>query len=122
MTKLTKLGARRLLKLAKILDTADALHKKRGERGYDQTVYQHECGTPACAWGHYVSSDKRIPKRLGFQLDKHGIYAGDYPQDEFSIDYAEKDELFGQSGCNRAATAKQAAKYIRSFVKRKGVA
>jgi hypothetical protein len=119
MTKLTKLGARRLLKLAKILDTADALHKKRAEGPYDQQIYQHECGTPSCAWGHYVLSDKRIAARLGMR--KEEIYAGEHPKSEFGIDWEDANELFGMRGCGHAKTAKDASKYIRSFVKRKGV-
>jgi len=118
MNKLTKLGARRLRKLAKILDTADALHKKRGEPRYNQQIYQYDCGTPACAWGHYVLSDAKIVKRLGM---RDSVYAGFHTEQEFGIHVSEADELFGLAGCGHAETAKQAAAYIRSFVKRKGI-
>ncbi len=122
--KLTKLGARRLLKLASILDTADALHKKRGEPLYNQEDYVHSCGSPACALGHYAANTR------GFTLDRAwGEYCRkglSFTWDcgaakEFGLSTSEATELFYYNGCGEAKTAKQAAKYIRSFVKRKGV-
>lgn len=121
--KLTKLGARRLLRLAKILDKADALHKKRGEEPYYQGAYEHHnlengCATPACAWGHYAAATRRLAdwdSRVGTKLQTD-ICA------EFGLSGAEESEIFNCSGCNGAETAKQAASYIRSFVKRKGIA
>lgn len=128
MSKLTNLGARRLLRLAKILDTADALHKKRGERPYYQGAIIHPCGTPACAIGHYAAhtpSRFRVNKRdesvsylPSTILDDHEARIA---QAEFGISFDEGIEVFGWSGCGKARTAKQAAKYIRSFVRRKGV-
>jgi hypothetical protein len=122
--KLTKLGARRLLKLATILDTADALHRKRGEPTYNQEDYAHSCGSPACALGHYAANTR------GFKLDRQWyeyfredkLFTWDCGADEeFGLSYSEAMELFYYNGCGEAKTAKQAAKYIRSFVKRKGV-
>ncbi len=115
-------GANRLLKLALILDTADALHKKKGESTYDQGIYRHPCGTPACALGHWAAAN---PKRWRF--DNYGLpfvardfESGTYSAvDEFGISYDEADDLFGYAGCGEAQTAKEAARYIRTFVKRK---
>jgi nitrate reductase alpha subunit len=120
--KLTKLGARRLLRLAKILDTADALHRKRGEPTYDQTREVNlDCETPACAWGHYAFSSKALHKK--YVLAKGSLAWVNYhdAKREFNLDDCDHVDIFGFNGCNRARTAKQAAKYIRSFVKRKGV-
>jgi hypothetical protein len=126
MTKLTKLGARRLLKLAKILDTADALHKRRKEPTYNQFQMVHSCGTPACALGHYAAATK-----ARFKIDRLSetvFYKGNslYHEaqvaiDEFGVSRGEGYALFSFEGMGGAKTAKQAAKYIRSFVKRKGV-
>ncbi len=115
-------GANRLLKLALILDTADALHKKKGAPTYDQRVYVWNCGTPACALGHWVAAN---PKRFRFQFGspvRNGReeYAGlGTAPVEFGISDYEAMELFDLCGCDNAQTAKEAARYIRAFVKRK---
>lgn len=124
MTSLA-IGNRRLLKLANILDTADAAHRKRKEPTYSQYEFTHDCGTPACALGHWAAAN---PRRWYFegslypQLRNAGSpYTSplDDACDEFSIDSDETQELFDVGGCGNARTAKQAAKYIRAFVKRR---
>jgi len=128
MNKLTKLGARRLLKLAKILDKADALHEKHREPTYEQDKYISHCGTPGCALGHWAFNNKkrwyysRIYKMVGLRRGGSKGYGYFDAIKEFSITSEERDKLFSGFGCNRATTAKQAARYIRKFVQRKGVA
>lgn len=128
MSKLTKLGARRLLRLAKILDTADALHVERKEPAYSQNALEHNCGAPACAWGHYVFSiglrrRAQFTEPCDFDSRKIRTIRGiDDAEDEFGINYQEREELFGALGCDGAKSATDAATYIRSFVARKGVA
>lgn len=122
--KLTKLGARRLLRLAKILDTADAVHKKRGEPTYFQGAYEYHdmengCKTPLCAWGHYAAATPRLD---GWSSKGGGALLKTNIAYEFSLNKAEEHKIFGFSGCGGANTAKQAANYIRSFVARKGIA
>ncbi len=146
--KLTKLGARRLLKLADILDTADAEHRKLKEPTYDQETFGHDehpestvemCGTPACALGHYAASMRG--RRgwgwhktygmfwPGYTALKSGTWTHDFGQksplnaasEEFGLNGSEVQDLFETWGCGGAKTAKQASKYIRAFVKRKGV-
>lgn len=116
-------GNRRLLKLADILDTADALHKKRHEPGYAQTRFAHPCGTPACALGHWAAANPRrwmisagsplgsVRLRGCYMLNE--IAAG---MDEFAIDMEQYYDLFGGWGCGGAQTGKQAARFIRQFV------
>ena len=103
-------GNRRLLKLAGILDKADAKHRAKGEPTYEQDRMVHTCGTPACAAGH-AEADPGL-RRAGLKVNSYRTFV-----DFFSIDRAEDDELFGFKGCGKAQTAKQAAKYIRKFVK-----
>lgn len=105
-------GSKRLLKLAKILDTADAKHKEKGEPTYDQCVDAHPCGTPACAGGHWNVSVGLTP---GTMYRAKSFYSSD----TWGITDSEWLELFGPAGCNNAQTSKDAAKYIRAFVKRK---
>jgi hypothetical protein len=111
-------GNRRLLKLADILDVADALHRKRGEPGYDQERYTHPCGSPACALGHaytdaaFRRAGMRDPRRTTPETDA----------EFFRVNVIDNFLLFGDDGCNNARTAKQAARYIRAFVERRALA
>lgn len=120
-----KIGLKRLLKLADILDVADAEHRKRGEPAYAQAIVTHACGSPACAIGHWAASNKR---RWGVSLFGTSVklLKGPYAHDmfssiehEFDLSELEAEEIFESYGCGGAKTAKQAAKYIRKFVARK---
>ena len=116
-----ELGNERLLKLAAILDVADAEHRKKKEPTYDQTEIVHPCGTPACAVGHWAAAN---PDRWQIRNEctyLKGSRLGPISAvcEEFVISDDEYRELFGMSGCGEAKTAKQAAKYIRRFVKRR---
>lgn len=117
-------GNRRLLKLAKILDSADALHKKRGEPGYNQDLIDHPCGTPSCAWGHWaqdqrINAKRKMEKWYDDNRAAEDEFAMSPPDAEWDEDSAEVEEIFGGKGCGEAKTAKAAAKYIRAFVKRR---
>jgi hypothetical protein len=112
MTTSIKIGNRRLLKLASILDTADAEHRKRGEPTYEQGCFRHECGTPACALGHWIAHDD------GW-LDQGSSADFLKAKDVFVLGAGDSQVLFGTDGCGGARTAKQAAKYIRAFVARR---
>jgi hypothetical protein len=106
-------GNRRLLKLADILDVADALHRKRKEPTYSQLDVEHGCGTPACAYGHAVAN--RDLRRAGIPS-----YSDWNRREEFfAVAATEFYDIFGGDGCNGARTAKQAARYIRTFAKRR---
>lgn len=125
MNIFTRYGAKRLLKLADILAVADKTHKQAGKPGYDQGNYAHHCGAPACALGHYaVHTPQRfkLDSYFGGVVDLNGncVY-DDSPQilKEFGIDEYESDNIFGGWGCGDAQTGKEAAKFIRAFVKRK---
>jgi hypothetical protein len=105
---------------------------------YRQQVFAHACGTPACALGHYAYN---TPTRWGWSenglrgaLDfafllqvpvsvdgQQHFLTGTWKQTmhEFAITFAECLELFDTRGCGDAQNAKEAAKYIRNFVKRK---
>jgi hypothetical protein len=128
---MNKIQRKRLEKLATILDTADAEHRKNSEPKYYQGVFTHPCGTPACALGHYAAaSPKRwaIIKETSFELWQvpqprlklsRGARTEDDATDEFGLTIREYEELFGGVGCGEAKTAKQAARYIRKFLTRK---
>lgn len=99
---------KRLLKAAKLVDELPSgLLDMR-------TVGDGTCGTPACVWGHYKREHPRaFPDALGVM---------DGAVEHFGIEWHEAVELFKTEGCGNAKTGKQAAKYIRAFVKRKETA
>lgn len=132
-------GNRRLLQLAKILDRVPAVKQvgKDKMRGYDQEAVTHPCGSPACAWGHWLYGNKERFKRIAledgarkndikFVLDRwhsssvvhDGRYVSFYDagEREFALSPGETTMLFEAHGCGRATTGKQAANYIRIFV------
>ena len=83
---------RRLLKCAQIVAKA---HR------YDQTSYAGKCAM--CALAHY---DRAVDRQ-------------DSPEKHFGLNSYEYCELFSTCGCGEAKTGKQAAAYIRAFVKSK---
>lgn len=129
-------GSRRLLKLAAVLSVADRRHEKKGEPGYSQHAAGHRCGTPACALGHWTDHAKGrvlLTRRVcdggrvyggdlvytGFTTPSGEIHEARIAGTEFGLSFDEGNELFGGYGCGRAQTAKDAAAYIRRFVKNK---
>jgi hypothetical protein len=106
---------KRLLKCADIVDSVP-------RKEFEINRYFHECRTPACVLGHYTAAtgfrhfgrpDQNYPETFpgNVTYETIGIH--------FGIDIAEAIRVFGSNGCNNAKTGKQAAKYIRQFVKRK---
>lgn len=127
-------GNRRLLELAKILDAADAHHKRCDDPAYDQTQVLHDCGTPACAFGHWAinnPSKYMLKAKWNFDRSARGdvdLYLASNCQTfsfeaearrDFKLSMEEADELFGSDGCNKARNGKAAAAYIRAFVRRR---
>ena len=89
----------------------------------------HNCGAPACALGHFAV---RTDLQRKFTLTQYGslrlMRDKDHPiypnskvvKDYFGVNYDEASDLFGEDGCDGATTPKQAAKYIRKFLKQRG--
>jgi hypothetical protein len=115
-------GLKRLLVLAGILDRADAAHRRRKEPAYDQTRVTHSCGTPACAGGHWDASPQgvAIGRRAGGSVYRtYGREVSVLPWTTvFALTDNEEYSIFGHRGCGGARTAKDAAEFIRAFVKR----
>lgn len=121
---MTPKGKERLLKLADILDVADAEHRSKKEPTYEQAASMHSCGTPACALGHWAVNNRRrfrIDKDsqiITLRSDPTTLFCGSIGATEFGITDEQGIELFSAQGCGEARTAKQAASYIRKFVRR----
>lgn len=115
-------GNRRLLKLADILDKADAAHRKLKQPTYAQSLFVHPCGTPACAIGHWAAHNRRRGWRVDVNNSVGSVYKnGNYNTimagiEEFDLGVAEYLRIFGSDGCGHARTGKEAAKFIRRFV------
>lgn len=127
---MNKTHIKRLRTVAAALDEADAIPFFR--KTFTMRVwgfgFNHErqnvpdCGTPACAMGHYAA---RTDLQRGFKLDSDGDvattghlkgYRVDFAMRmHFGIDVNQHEKLFGHDGCNRAKRPKAAASYIRKF-------
>ncbi len=119
-----RIGMNRLSRLADILDVADKEHRAKGERKYLQSQFFHPCGTPACALGHWAANSTSRWKRRGssgwpIYRSNTGLHPSKGAVLEFGITDSEAYHLFSSDGCDGARTGKQAAKYIRAFVKMK---
>jgi hypothetical protein len=122
MTTSVKVGNRRLLVLAAILDTADAEHRRKGEPTYNQCVWSHYDGiSPACAAAHWEASPqgKRVSASEGGFMDHFALEIKIPGLVPLGGHGSLESELFSGTGCGNARTAKQAAKYIRGFVRRR---
>lgn len=127
-----EVGADRLLEMADVLDAA---HKRQTRFSMarfffdDGEVDDNQCGTPACALGHYAAA---TPERWGMhksatdgrlypRLKGHAWTATvwDHTTIDFGLTEQESSELFDGQGCGRATSPKEAATYIRNFVHRK---
>ncbi len=121
-------GAERLLLMADALDAAQKrqdslpLHKRFTMATWGhEAIGTNECGTPACALGHYAVT-KEAQSR-GWNLSIYGHLETPTRSDvmksarkEFDINDQEIDRLFSGSGCGGAQTPREAANYIREFV------
>lgn len=125
----------------RLLNVAKALRESPNPGKFTMVSELHsDCGTPACAWGHYAArSDLQSLWTVGHPLNDDSdpdepelcswfgvLYAdgsdASYDDDEvrehFDIDDHQHDELFSPDGCGGAKTALEAAEFIEAFVAR----
>lgn len=130
-----ELGNLRLLELADLLESIPEVHPEGNElRGYDQKEIIHPCGSPACAWGHWLFSNKARTERIFTEAHSVGLVGHTYgekgekkfefvytdqAQHEFGISDRVEFMLFNRMGCGGAKTGAQAASFIREFVERR---
>lgn len=113
----------------RLLNVARALRESPAPDKFTMDEYfKRNCGTPACALGHYTF---REDLQSVFWWDKKGRYpisraTGEgvsYDESEvlahFGLTENEADELFGAEGCGWAQEAVDAADFIENFVKHK---
>jgi hypothetical protein len=108
-----------LLDLANILDLAHEAQMAHRVPPFTMRIETHDCGAPACAWGHYaLSTPERIERFVKPGYDGSASANYNDARTEFRLSRQDWSELFEQDGCGEAKTAKQAADYIRAFVSR----
>lgn len=111
-------GDRRLLRLAKILDGVPDEVMPDGKHRYWQGAYQHPCGAPSCALGHWAEANRKRwnldPPHLKSKSKYPSTFGGCVA--EFALRGNEDLDLFSISGCNNAQSGPEAAAFIRKFV------
>ena len=123
----TEIGNQRLLNVAR------ALRESIKPKDFTMECYINECGTPACALGHYAfRSDLQTEFKLVIITDESSQYYDiEHKNDEgyslnfddpevlehFAITDGDSWNLFSADGCGYANTALEAALYIENFVK-----
>lgn len=122
----------------RLLNVAKALRESKSPQAFTMYYYVHsgyttdnkgkvpECGTPACALGHYAA--RRDLQRtlyidsktavIGTKDGRESDYGSYAVLNHFGLDHAQSEELFGGDGCGFATSVKQAALYIERFVKK----
>lgn len=113
----------------RLLNVARAVRESPDPSRFTMSREIHNCGTPACAWGHYMFRDDLQDEFTpysdysGFARHRDGkghlTYASDEVLHHFGITDDEAAELFSNEGCGYAKTALQAATYIERFVAKK---
>lgn len=111
----------------RLLNVALALREVPDVKSFTMRRYMNECGTPACAIGHYAGrldlQDLLCIRDGNFSYVDPKLGEPDYDDpvvlDHFGIDEEEAEELFGGYGCGQARAPIEAAEYIEGFVKRK---
>ena len=115
----------------RLLNVARALEESTNPEAFNMDVVTHACGTPGCAFGHYIH--RTDLQHTFVPLNNEYAYAlrskpsiliawshgTTVRMEHFDISDPEDEELFSSLGCGGATTAKQAAHYIRAFVNRR---
>lgn len=116
----------------RLLNVSRALRESPAPEHFNMSIYVHECGTPACALGHYglrqdlqsllvYAPDKPYGKDLRSAETRQLVSYQDYEVlEHFGITYDQSEELFDSDGCGNAQTAIEAAQYLEEFVARDG--
>jgi hypothetical protein len=106
----------------RLLNVAKALRESPNPDLFTMARYGFDCGTPACALGHYAA---RPDLQDFFKLKQNGMLVltendevpyGEDEMEHFGIDEKQAAELFGTEGCGNAQTPIEAAEYIEQFV------
>jgi hypothetical protein len=110
----------------RLLNVAKALREAPEPEKFTMTHMVHDCGTPACAMGHYAARgdlqdvfviDRGMRQKFAYvTLSNGGHNVWPSMMKHFDISRVECDELFEVDGCDRAETAIAAAEFIERFV------
>jgi hypothetical protein len=115
----------------RLLNVAKALRESPNPDDFTMKWVRNECGTPACALGHYAAREDLQSEFRLLELDRlaspgvaiRSLQTGDLVAwcdpdvlNHFGIDREQNSLLFSSDGCDVAQTAAEAAEYIERFV------
>jgi hypothetical protein len=116
----------------RVLNVARALRESPDPDKFYMGDVIHNCGTPACAFGHYVCrtdlQDSFVPRQhsivrgWGAYWKDSGAYALYFAEEtrlHFGLDLEEHHKIFAGGGCGGAKTATDAAMFIELFAENK---
>ena len=109
----------------RLLDVAWATENTLYPEFFTMRRYTHECGTPGCALGNYLSCQELHPFQWNAVTEKLCTPQGlrislpHLMETHFGLSHKESERLFGSRGCDNAQTPQEAAAYIRQFVANK---
>lgn len=113
-----------------MLNVAKSLRESPEPEDFEMGGYINQCGTPACALGHYACRPD-LQRTLGITKSRHEYdtiwlkslkgrrtvdYASPTVLKHFGITQDEAEDLFSGNGCDYAETPVEAAKFIEKFV------
>lgn len=108
-----------------LLKVAQALRESNNPGHFTMLRYRNECGTPACALGHYAAredlQDTFCLRLGGASPGRANVFNGFFCDHlrvlkHFGLTGPQARQLFSSMGCDRARTANDAADYIERFV------
>lgn len=112
----------------RLLNVVLALRESLDPDAFSMRNYQHECGSPGCALGHYASRDDLqeefclmagvLSMKMVPAIYWPICYDAMHVVHHFDITQEQAVELFGGQGCGNALTPEAAALYIEEFVRR----
>jgi hypothetical protein len=119
----------------RLLNVAKALRESKNPEMFDMEYHvHHECGTPACAFGHYAArQDLQDAFKIVFDggwrsywiettdgQNQNVWWDDDCVREHFDISDKQARLLFFSKGCGNAQTPTEAAEYIEHFVAENG--
>lgn len=115
----------------RLLNVAKALREAKNPEAFNMNFHlDHECGTPACAFGHYAArQDLQGAFKIAFDgrwkayniettdgQNENVWWSDECVHEHFGVTEIEARELFFTDGCGNAKSALDAAEFIERYV------
>lgn len=114
----------------RLLNAALAVRQSPAPRRFTMLRETHDCGTPACVWGHYYlrtdlqnvfvpHAERGLARLRGIPNGNSLAFYSREVREHFGLTYDESYQLFDVDGCGNAQTTEEAVAYIEAFCERK---